>query len=54
MNKKYITLDYKEYTELLERIEDIETLLSELYNKIKNNEIKEKITNYMTSHGYWI
>lgn len=51
--KKYITLDYEEYTEILIMIDKLNELIREIYNKANEKEQKE-IYKYMRTYGKWL
>lgn len=53
MKKKYITLDYEEYLELLDRLSKIQDLISKLYNEVSTDKRKE-IYEYMSKYCNWI
>ena len=54
MKNKYITLDYEEYLEMLDKINKLEDLINRLYSKEEDNALKKEIQNYMIGNEYWI
>lgn len=49
-----VIIDYEQYQEILEQIQELLNILNEVYTEITNEETKQKITNYMTRSGRWI
>ena len=52
--EKYITLNYEEYSELINLKDEVRKLLYDIYKTTDDNELKEIICGINRLYGLWV